>query len=64
MKIRQMFARLGSFDHLVYTAGESLQLGDLKTTDLTAARAFLREQRSSAWHRSARANFEHVLRSN
>ena len=43
MKIRQMFARLGSLDHLVYTAGESLQLGDLKTTDLTAARAFLRE---------------------
>jgi NAD(P)-dependent dehydrogenase (short-subunit alcohol dehydrogenase family) len=39
-QIRQMFARLGSFDHLVYTAGESLQLGDLKTTDLTAARAF------------------------
>ena len=39
-QIRQMFARLGPFDHLVYTAGESLQLGDLKTTDLTAARAF------------------------
>jgi NAD(P)-dependent dehydrogenase (short-subunit alcohol dehydrogenase family) len=39
-QIRQMFARLGPFDHLVYTAGESLQLGDLKTADLTAARAF------------------------
>jgi NAD(P)-dependent dehydrogenase (short-subunit alcohol dehydrogenase family) len=39
-QVRQMFARLGLFDHLVYTAGESLQLGDLKTTDLTAARAF------------------------
>jgi len=57
MKIRQMFARLGSFDHLVYTAGESLQLGDLKTTDLTAARAFLREQRSSAWHRERTSKF-------
>jgi NAD(P)-dependent dehydrogenase (short-subunit alcohol dehydrogenase family) len=39
-QIRQMFSRLGSFDHLVYTAGDSLQLGDLKGTDLTAARAF------------------------
>ena len=38
-QIRQVFSRLGPFDHLVYTAGESLQLGDLRSTDLTAARA-------------------------
>jgi NAD(P)-dependent dehydrogenase (short-subunit alcohol dehydrogenase family) len=32
------FAKLGSFDHLVYTAGDSLHLGDLATTDLQQAR--------------------------
>jgi NAD(P)-dependent dehydrogenase (short-subunit alcohol dehydrogenase family) len=35
-----MFARLGSFDHLVFTAGETLQLGNLTTTDVDAARRF------------------------
>lgn len=35
-----LFARLGSFDHLVFTAGETLQLGPLATTDLDAARRF------------------------
>jgi NAD(P)-dependent dehydrogenase (short-subunit alcohol dehydrogenase family) len=35
-----LFARLGSFDHLVFTAGETLQLGSLATTDLDAARGF------------------------
>jgi NAD(P)-dependent dehydrogenase (short-subunit alcohol dehydrogenase family) len=35
-----LFARLGSFDHLVFTAGETLQLGTLVTTDLDAARRF------------------------
>ena len=33
-----LFARLGSFDHLVFTAGETLQLGSLATTDVDAAR--------------------------
>jgi NAD(P)-dependent dehydrogenase (short-subunit alcohol dehydrogenase family) len=37
---RALFARLGSFDHLVFTAGETLQLGSLATTDLDAARRF------------------------
>ena len=37
---RALFARLGSFDHLVFTAGETLQLGPLETTDLDAARRF------------------------
>jgi NAD(P)-dependent dehydrogenase (short-subunit alcohol dehydrogenase family) len=35
-----LFARLGSFDHLVFTAGETLKLGPLATTDLDAARRF------------------------
>jgi NAD(P)-dependent dehydrogenase (short-subunit alcohol dehydrogenase family) len=35
-----LFARLGSFDHLVFTAGETLQIGSLATTDVDAARRF------------------------
>src|SRR6202035_1943142 len=35
-----LFARLGSFDHLVFTAGETLRLGSLATTDVDAARRF------------------------
>jgi NAD(P)-dependent dehydrogenase (short-subunit alcohol dehydrogenase family) len=35
-----LFARLGQFDHLVFTAGETLQLGSLATTDIDAARRF------------------------
>ena len=35
-----LFARLGSFDHLIFTAGETLQLGSLATTDVDAARRF------------------------
>jgi NAD(P)-dependent dehydrogenase (short-subunit alcohol dehydrogenase family) len=35
-----LFARLGTFDHLVFTAGETLQLGSLATTDLDTARRF------------------------
>jgi NAD(P)-dependent dehydrogenase (short-subunit alcohol dehydrogenase family) len=38
--IRTLFARLGAFDHLVFTAGETLQLGPLATTDLDTARRF------------------------
>jgi len=32
------FAKLGAFDHLVFTAGDSLQLHDLSATDLQQAR--------------------------
>lgn len=35
-----LFARLGDVDHLVFTAGESLQLGALAQTDLDTARGF------------------------
>src|ERR1700730_14786869 len=33
-----LFARLNSFDHLVFTAGETLQLGGLVDTGLDVAR--------------------------
>jgi len=39
--IRRLFEQLGNFDHLVYTAGEHLQLGLLKDTELDRARDFL-----------------------
>jgi NAD(P)-dependent dehydrogenase (short-subunit alcohol dehydrogenase family) len=35
-----LFARLGHFDHLVFTAGETLQLGTLAITDIDAGRRF------------------------
>lgn len=38
--VRALFARLGGFDHLVFTAGESLQLEPLASTDIEAARRF------------------------
>src|SRR5271170_5604598 len=37
--IRSFFQKLGGFDHLVFTAGDSLQLAELATADLTKARA-------------------------
>jgi len=38
--IGALFAQLGSFDHLVFTAGESLQLASLASTDVELARRF------------------------
>ncbi len=38
--IKALFADLGKFDHLVFTAGETLQLGSLGETDITTAREF------------------------
>jgi NAD(P)-dependent dehydrogenase (short-subunit alcohol dehydrogenase family) len=38
--VQALFAMLGSFDHLVFTAGEALQLGSLASTDVEAARSF------------------------
>jgi NAD(P)-dependent dehydrogenase (short-subunit alcohol dehydrogenase family) len=38
--IQALFARLGTFDHLIFTAGETLQLGSLASTDVQAARRF------------------------
>jgi NAD(P)-dependent dehydrogenase (short-subunit alcohol dehydrogenase family) len=38
--VRAMFERLGIFDHLVFTAGESLQLDHLTNTDIESAKRF------------------------
>jgi NAD(P)-dependent dehydrogenase (short-subunit alcohol dehydrogenase family) len=38
--VEALFARIGAFDHLVFTAGETLQLGPLATTDLATAKQF------------------------
>jgi NAD(P)-dependent dehydrogenase (short-subunit alcohol dehydrogenase family) len=38
--VRILFERVGAFDHLVYTAGETLQLGPLAATDIGAAKQF------------------------
>jgi NAD(P)-dependent dehydrogenase (short-subunit alcohol dehydrogenase family) len=38
-QIRKLFEKVGAFDHLVYTAGETLLLGPLEHTDMQAARA-------------------------
>src|SRR5439155_3432888 len=39
--IRDLFERLGRFDHLAYTAGESLPLGPIAATNLETARRAL-----------------------
>jgi NAD(P)-dependent dehydrogenase (short-subunit alcohol dehydrogenase family) len=36
--MQKLFARLGSFDHLVFTAGKTLQLGSLASMDVGTAR--------------------------
>ena len=38
--VQALFAQLGGFDHLVFTAGETLRLGSLAGTDVEAARRF------------------------
>ncbi|MGW3130085.1 SDR family oxidoreductase [Streptomyces sp. NPDC001076] len=39
--VRGFFARIGAYDHLVYTAGDSILLETLAETDIAAARSFL-----------------------
>jgi NAD(P)-dependent dehydrogenase (short-subunit alcohol dehydrogenase family) len=39
--VKALFAKLGLFDHLLFTAGETLRLGPLPETDIDAARRFL-----------------------
>ena len=36
--IQNFFRKIGDFDHLVFTAGDTLQLNELVATDLTKAR--------------------------
>lgn len=38
--VQALFGRLGAFDHLVFTAGESLQLGALAGIDMATAQRF------------------------
>jgi len=38
--VRAFFDRIGEFDHLVFTAGEALQLGKLEETSLEQAKQF------------------------
>jgi NAD(P)-dependent dehydrogenase (short-subunit alcohol dehydrogenase family) len=38
--VRDFFAHIGAFDHLVYTAGETLQIGPLAEMSLQGARTF------------------------
>jgi NAD(P)-dependent dehydrogenase (short-subunit alcohol dehydrogenase family) len=39
-QISKLFTRIGAFDHLVYTAGEALQVGDLEGLGIDKARQF------------------------
>jgi len=47
--IRDFFAEIGAFDHLVFTAGESLQLAPLAESDLAAAQDFFTLRYWGAW---------------
>jgi len=38
--IKNFFAQIGNFDHLIYTAGENLNLGTIDQTDLATAQQF------------------------
>jgi NAD(P)-dependent dehydrogenase (short-subunit alcohol dehydrogenase family) len=38
--IKDLFSQIGRFDHLVYTAGESLSLGSIAETEIDSARQF------------------------
>jgi NAD(P)-dependent dehydrogenase (short-subunit alcohol dehydrogenase family) len=40
-EVRDLFARVGSFDHLAFTAGETLQIDPIADTDIHAARRAL-----------------------
>src|SRR3954453_17643375 len=40
-QVRDLFNRLGGFDHLAFTAGETLRIGAIADTDLEAARLAL-----------------------
>lgn len=39
-QVKHVFEQIGFFDHLIFTAGENLQLGDLKDTSLASAHQF------------------------
>jgi NAD(P)-dependent dehydrogenase (short-subunit alcohol dehydrogenase family) len=39
-QVKKLFDDIGEFDHLVYSAGENLQFGDLFTLDIEASKQF------------------------
>jgi NAD(P)-dependent dehydrogenase (short-subunit alcohol dehydrogenase family) len=39
-QVKNVFDKIGFFDHLIFTSGENLQLGDIKDTQLENARKF------------------------
>jgi NAD(P)-dependent dehydrogenase (short-subunit alcohol dehydrogenase family) len=39
-QVKSLFERIGDFDHLVFTAGESLHLAELATTSVAEAQSF------------------------
>jgi NAD(P)-dependent dehydrogenase (short-subunit alcohol dehydrogenase family) len=39
-QVKELFKRIGEFDHLAFTAGEALQLMELSTVDIAKAREF------------------------
>jgi NAD(P)-dependent dehydrogenase (short-subunit alcohol dehydrogenase family) len=47
--VEAVFARIGAFDHLVFTAGETLLLNPLASTDLATARRFFDLRYWGAW---------------
>jgi NAD(P)-dependent dehydrogenase (short-subunit alcohol dehydrogenase family) len=47
--IREFFDGLGAFDHLVYTAGETLTLGTIDEMDLNSARQALEDERQELY---------------
>jgi NAD(P)-dependent dehydrogenase (short-subunit alcohol dehydrogenase family) len=59
--IEQFFAKLGEFDHLVFTAGDSLQLTDLAAMDLEKARGAF-ELRYWGSLRAAKYGSPHIRR--
>ncbi len=40
MQVKNLFEQIGAFDHLVFTAGENLILGDVADTTLETARNY------------------------
>ena len=51
--IHNFFQRIGDFDHLVFTAGDTLQLNEFVATDLTKARCAFELRYWAAWLRSS-----------
>ena len=51
--LQNFFQKIGDFDHLVFTAGDTLQLNELATTDLTKARNAFELRYWAVWLRSS-----------